>query len=135
MQHGNQSRVHIQELAFGRAEVHSLLQSLEKLRETLLFFALIGHVVSQDACPHHFVCFDDGIEDAIEIKNARAVLEFDRDHTRPSPAFQKPPEPGLDLATHRRFAKLVELVIHNLGIGHPEQVGEPPVHGSECAVQ
>ncbi len=134
-QHGDQCRVHIQELSFWRAEVHTLLQRLEKLRKAFLFLALIGNVVAEDAYSHHLIHFDDGIKDTIEVENPRAVLELDRNHPGPAPPFQKAPQACLYILTGRSVTKLVELVAHNFGVGHAKQIRKPPIHGAECAVQ
>ena len=60
------------------SEVHAFLQGFEEFSKAALFLAFFGDVTRESADPHNLVALDDGIQYAVEIKRARAVLDLDR---------------------------------------------------------
>ena len=69
-EHGYQGGIAVQQSAFGRAEVDALLQSFKELRKSAFLLALLGNIARQNTGAHHLVTLDDGVENAIEVKNA-----------------------------------------------------------------
>ena len=109
-QHADQRGIRLQQLSLGRAEVDTLLQSLEQFGEAEFFLALLGDVAAQHAHAHDLVTLHDAVQDTIEVKRARTVLQPDPYRPGPALLIEKASQAAFHFFAHGFIDEVVNLV-------------------------